>query len=262
MTIKEITDYLDGLFPAEYQEDYDNTGLLVGNPGAEATGALTTTDINDDVIDEAIAMGANLIVSHHPIIFGGLKRLTPQNATGRLALRLAERGICAYAAHTNLDNLAKGVNGILADKLGIEGCRILRPMEGETECGAGMVGHLPTAVKASVFLEEVKRRIGIPVVRVSANYNADAAVTTVAICGGSGAFLIGDAIAAGADILLTADLKYHDFQSAESGIVVADIGHFESEQFAKEIFYDAISKKFSTFACRISEKDRGYIRYI
>lgn len=267
MIIKEITDYLDGLFPAEYQEDYDNTGLLVGNPGAETTGVLTTTDITDDVIDEAIAMGANLIVSHHPIIFGGLKRLTPQNTAGRLALRLAERGICAYAAHTNLDNLACGVNGILAEKLGIVNCRILQVKgisDEDDTFGAGMIGLLPSPMALDDFFAMVKERLHLPVVRASKFKIKDSElkIKNVAICGGSGAFLIGDAIAAGADILLTADLKYHDFQMADNDIIVADIGHFESEQFAKEIFYNAISKKFSTFACRISEKDTGYIRYI
>lgn len=381
MKVREVTDYLNSIFLPVYQETYDNAGFLVGDPAREVSGVLATTDVTDEVIDEAIALGANLIVSHHPLIFGGLKRLTPDSATPRMVIRLIENGIGVYAAHTNLDNLQQGVNGILARKLGLEGCRILRPVEGvlrklvtyvptadadrvrqalfdagaggigaydccsynsdgfgtfragegchphcgqigelhreaETrieviyekrlerklirslvevhpyeepayDCipldnvlptvGAGMVGRLREPMAAANFFAMVKERLGLPVVRISqmgignpqsATNNSQftihnsLVIQKVALCGGSGAFLIGDAKSCGADVYLTADLKYHDFQSAEGRILLADIGHFESEQFAKEIFYDAISKKFSNFACHISQKDRGYICYI
>lgn len=394
MKVREITDYLNSIFLPVYQETYDNAGFLVGDPAREVSGVLATTDVTDAVIDEAIALGANLIVSHHPLIFGGLKRLTPDSATPRMVIRLIENGIGVYAAHTNLDNLQQGVNGILARKLGLEGCRILRPVEGvlrklvtyvptadadrvrqalfdagaggigaydccsynsdgfgtfrasegchphcgqigelhreaETrieviyekrlerkliralveahpyeepayDCipldnalptvGAGMVGRLREPMAAADFFAMVKERLGLPVVRISqmgfgnskfiiekqqgknqksatensqlADHQPQFTISKVALCGGSGAFLIGDAKSCGADVYLTADLKYHDFQSAEGRILLADIGHFESEQFAKEIFYDAISKKFSNFACHISQKDRGYICYI
>ena len=381
MKVREVIDYLNSIFLPVYQETYDNAGFLVGDPAREVSGVLDTTDVTDEVIDEAIALGANLIVSHHPLIFGGLKRLTPDSATPRMVIRLIENGIGVYAAHTNLDNLQQGVNGILARKLGLEGCRILRPVEGvlrklvtyvptadadrvlqalfdagaggigaydccsynsdgfgtfragegchphcgqigelhreaETrieviyekrlerkliralievhpyeepayDCipldnapptvGAGMVGRLREPMAAADFFAMVKERLGLPVVRISqmgignpqsATNNSQFTIHNsleiqkVALCGGSGAFLIGDAKSCGADVYLTADLKYHDFQSAEGRILLADIGHFESEQFAKEIFYDAISKKFSNFACHISQKDRGYICYI
>ncbi len=381
MKVREVTDYLNSIFLPVYQETYDNAGFLVGDPAREVSGVLATTDVTDEVIDEAIALGANLIVSHHPLIFGGLKRLTPDSATPRMVIRLIENGIGVYAAHTNLDNLQQGVNGILARKLGLEGCRILRPVEGvlrklvtyvptadadrvrqalfeagaggigaydccsynsdgfgtfragegchphcgqigelhreaETriemiyekrlerkliralvevhpyeepayDCipldnalptvGAGMVGRLREPMAAADFFAMVKERLDLPVVRTSqigienpqsATNNSQFTIHNsleiqkVALCGGSGAFLIGDAKSCGSDVYLTADLKYHDFQSAEGRILLADIGHFESEQFAKEIFYDAISKKFSNFACHISQKDRGYICYI
>ena len=381
MKVREVTDYLNSIFLPVYQETYDNAGFLVGDPAREVSGVLATTDVTDEVIDEAIALGVNLIVSHHPLIFGGLKRLTPDSATPRMVIRLIENGIGVYAAHTNLDNLQQGVNGILARKLGLEGCRILRPVEGvlrkmvtyvptadadrvrqalfdagaggigaydccsynsdgfgtfragegchphcgqigelhreaETrieviyekrlerkliralvevhpyeepayDCipldnalptvGAGMVGRLREPMAATDFFAMVKERLGLPVVRISqigiespqsATNNSQFTIHNsleiqkVALCGGSGAFLIGDAKSCGADVYLTADLKYHDFQSSEGRILLADIGHFESEQFAKEIFYDAISKKFSNFACHISQKDRGYICYI
>lgn len=367
MKTREIVEYLNSCFLPVYQESYDNAGFLVGDPDREASGVLATTDVTDEVIDEAISLGANLIVSHHPLIFGGLKRLTPANATQRMVIRLIENKIGVYAAHTNLDNLKEGVNGILAQKLGLTDCRILRPVEGvlrklvtyvptadadrvrqalfsvgaggigDYDCcsynsdgfgtfragegchpycgqigelhreaetrieaiyekrlenkiirrlldvhpyeepaydcialdnalatvGAGMVGRLPEPMPADEFLAMVKARLALPVVRTSQKIdNSKLKIEKVALCGGSGAFLIGDAKACGADIFLTADLKYHDFQSAEGQIVLADIGHFESEQFAKEIFYNAISKKFSNFACHISQKDKGYIYYI
>lgn len=364
MKIKELTEYLNHRFLPVYQEDYDNAGFLLGDDSRELTGVLCTVDVTPAVIDEAAAKHANLIVSHHPLIFGGLKRITPGSATGRMAMRLLEQGIAVYAAHTNLDNLDWGVNAILAEKLGLTDCHILRPVSGvlrklvtyvptshadqvrqalfqggagaiggydccsynsdgigtfragdgcnpfcgtigelhqepETrievvyeqrierqllnrlraahpyeepaiDClpltndfpriGAGMVATLPQPVATTDFLQQVKRQLHLSVVRCSALCRHE--VKRVALCGGSGSFLIPDAIAAGADLLLTADLKYHDFQAADNRIILADIGHFESEQFAKELFYRVISEKFSTFACQISEADKGYIYYI
>lgn len=364
MKLREVITYLNQEFLPEYQEAYDNAGLLVGYPDNEVSGVLTTTDVTPTVVQEAIAHGCNLIVSHHPLIFGGLKRITPSSATGRMVLQLVEKGIAVYAAHTNLDNLDYGVNALLTSKLGLCNCRILRPMaeqlakvvtyvptadaervrerlfatgagcighydscsyncdgtgtfranegcnpycgqvgelhhEAETRIemvyerrlerkvlealrkahpyeepaidliplanrydrvGAGMVGELAEETDTEAFLSTVKARLGLPVVRCSALCRTR--VKKVAVCGGSGAFLIGDAKAAGADLYLTADLKYHDFQQAEGQLVLADIGHFESEQFAKELFYSVISKTFTTFACRISVEDKGYISYI
>ena len=368
MKIRELTDYLNSRFLPVYQESYDNAGFLLGDNNRELSGVLTTIDVTPAVVEEAIENGANLIVSHHPLIFGGMKRITPANATGRMVMRLLEKGIAVYAAHTNLDNLDWGVNGILAEKLGLTNCRILRPVEGvlrklvtyvpteqaeevrqalfdagaggiggydccsynsegfgtfragadchpfcgekgelhrenETrieviyeqrierrllqrlksahpyeepaiDClpltnalpnvGAGMIGTLPSPTDLMKFFDRVKERLHLPVIRTSEfeTQKPQVKIQRVALCGGAGSFLIPDAKACGADILLTADLKYHDFQSAEGEILLADIGHFESEQFAKEIFYRVISEKFSTFACRISEQDKGYIRYI
>lgn len=378
MKIREVVDFLNSRFLPIYQESYDNAGFLVGDLQHEISGVLATTDVTDEVIDEAITLGDNLIVCHHPLIFGGLKRLTPEAATSRMVIRLIENGISVYAAHTNLDNLSDGVNGILARKLGLTDCRILRPVEnvlrklvtyvptadadrvrealfaagaggiGDYDCcsynsdgfgtfragddchpycgkigelhrepetrieviyekrierkliqrlmtvhpyeepaydciplanalssvGAGMIGRLPSPMPVDDFFAMVKGSLNLPVIRTSNYLNTSKSkhqqidesthsqIQTVALCGGSGAFLIGDAKGCGADIYLTGDLKYHDFQSADGNIILADIGHFESEQFAKEIFYDTISKKFSNFACHISRKDKGFISYI
>ena len=261
MKTEEIIDYLNSTFHPEYQEDYDNAGFLVGDPSQECRGVLVALDLTDEVVDEAITKGANLIVTHHPLIFGGMKRITPGNATGRLVMRLIKNDISAYAAHTNLDNMLTGVNGILADRLELADRHILRPLAGlQEEVGAGLIGCLPHPTDTSGFLRQVKQRLGLPFLRISDIVSPT--VHRIAICGGAGSFLIDDAVAVGADIYLTGDLKYHDFQRADHRITLVDIGHFESEQFSKELIYSIISKKFSTFACSISENGRSFVNYI
>ena len=256
-TIGEVVTFLDSVFHPELQEDYDNAGFLLGDSSAAYHGALVALDLTPAVIEEALSEGLNLIVTHHPLIFTGLKRITDRTEAGRMTMKLIANGIAAYAAHTNLDNLPWGVNGILSEKLGIKDCRILK---GE-ETGAGMVGELPRSMESDKFLLKVKELTGQPTIRTS-THDPRKKVKRVAICGGAGAFLIGDAIAAKADLYLTADMKYHDFQRAEERIILADIGHYESEQFAKEIISRTISEKFSNFACRISQNQGSLVQYI
>lgn len=262
MLIADIIAYLDSQMHPEFQEDYDNAGFLLGDPSRECSGALVALDLTDAVVDEAIEKGTNLIVTHHPFIFGGVKRITPKNAVGRLIIKLIKNDLSVYAAHTNLDNLKEGVNGILAQVLGLTDCHILRQLQGQPspEVGAGMIGSLPYPLPTSAFLEQVKMSLGLPLLRVSDI--AKPAVSRVAFCGGSGNFLIEDAVAQGADIYLTGDMKYHDFQRAEGRITLVDIGHFESEQFSKQLINSIISKKFSNFACLISERGRSFVNYI
>ena len=248
MTLQAITTLLDAEFHPEYQESYDNAGFLLGDPDTECTGALVALDLTPAVIDEARQRGVNLIVTHHPFIFSGIKRITPTDSTGRMIYSLIQNHLAAYAAHTNLDNLPYGVNAILGQVLGIDDCHILRPLEGHssTDIGAGMIGTLPYPMPTEAFLEQVKTCLGLPMLRISDI--ASPVVSRVAFCGGAGNFLIGDAIRQGADIYLTGDMKYHDFQRAEGRITLVDIGHFESEQFSKQLIYSIISKKISNFA--------------
>lgn len=262
ITIGNIVEYLDSEVHPEYQEKYDNAGFLLGNPELECTGAIVAVDLTNEVIDEAIEKQCNLIVTHHPMIFGGVKRITPTTTLGQQIFRLIKSDIAVYAAHTNLDNLKNGVNGILAYQLGLTDCRILRQMDGQSspEVGAGMIGSLPYPLPIEPFLDQVKMILRLPVIRISSIKNQ--VVSRVAICGGAGSFLIEDAVRAGADIYLTGDLKYHDFQQALDRITLADIGHFESEQFTKELIYSIISKKFSNFACLISDRGRSFVSYI
>ena len=259
MKTKEIIDYLDSRFRPELQEDYDNSGFLLGDEESEYHGALVALDLTPEVVDEAIACGLNLIVTHHPFIFRGLKRLTSRQPEGRLVQQLIKNDIAVYAAHTNLDNLPWGVNGILCEKLGLSNCHILKPIASDSEAGAGMVGELEQAVPLKDYLQQVKQVLGLPALRYA---GGSGRVHRVALCGGAGSFLIADAVAAQADLYLTADLKYHDFQQATSRMALADVGHYESEQFAKEIIFHAISEKFSNFALRISERQQSIARFI
>ena len=256
--IRNITQYLDQTFHPEYQEEYDNSGFLLGDSEADYCGALVALDLTDEVADEALEHGLNLIVTHHPLIFSGVKRITDLNASGRLIMKLIRSGISVYAAHTNLDNLKEGVNGILAERLGLTNCHILKPFANDVDLGAGMVGELPSSMSRADFLQMVKRVTGLPTIRYAGRRSH---VQRIALCGGSGAFLIDDALHSGADIYLTADLKYHDFQRTTDRMVLADIGHYESEQFAKEIISRAVLKKFSNFAVRISERQQSLVKY-
>lgn len=256
-TIEEVVNYLDTTFHPELQEDYDNSGFLLGDSKAEFKGALVALDLTEAVADEAVEQGTNLIATHHPFIFGGLKRITDQSETGRIVTKLIRNGISVYAAHTNLDNLPWGVSGILASKLKLKDCRILKG----NEVGTGIVGELPRVMRVDKFLLKIKHLLKQPTLRTSP-FDPRTRIHRVALCGGSGAPFIGDAIAAGADIYLTADLKYHDFQRPEGRIILADAGHYETEQFAKEIIYRAISEKFCNFAVLISQRQGSLVRYI
>lgn len=270
MKIKDVIAYLDDRFHPEYQEEYDNAGFLVGDGADDYSGALVALDLTPAVADEAVALGLNLIVTHHPLIFKGVRRITDATETGRTLLRLVRSRVSVYAAHTNLDNMADGVNGILSERLGLLDCRILRPSGDDANIGAGMVGILPHPEAADAFLQRVKAVLDIPYIRTShlpmpgnaPVFNAQFPVSKVAVCGGSGSQFIADALRAGADAYLTADLKYHDFQLPEGRMLLADIGHYESEQFAKEIIYRAISEKFCNFACRISECQHSVVHYM
>lgn len=262
--VKELIDHLNQQFPPRHQESYDNSGFLVGDPNDDISGVLITLDVTSEVIEEALSKHLNVIISHHPLIFSGVKRITPSDQTGRLLRLIIQNHLNIYAAHTNLDNLPNGVNGILALKLGLVQSRILRPSNPDNpNIGAGMIATLPSPTTLPQFVSHIKTTLQLPQLRASnPKILAHHPIHKVAICGGSGAFLIDDAKRAGAQIFLTGDLKYHDFQHAQDDLLLLDIGHYESEQFAKEIFYFSISEKFRNFACQISEQSRSFIYYI
>ena len=350
MKIQEITAFLELVAPPVLQESYDNAGLLTGDSQWECTGIITTLDATEDVVHEAIEKKCNLIVAHHPIIFGGLKKITGKNYVEKTIITAIKNDIAIYAIHTNLDNVLHGVNAAMADKLGLINRTILKPknetlkklftfvpvefaenvrsaifnaggghISNYSECsfniagqgtfkpgegsnpftgkrgirhtedeikmemifpawmeqavlkamlaahpyeevaydiigldnqnqqvGSGMVGELPEPLSETGFLELLKEKFNLSVIRHTTLLNKQ--VKKVALCGGAGSFLIGAAAATGAGFYITGDIKYHEFFDANNRLVVADIGHYESEQFTIDLLFDILSQKFPTFA--------------
>ena len=363
MLVKDVIRELENFAPTAYAEDFDNVGLLTGLEAVEVTGILVTLDTLEEVVDEAISSGCNFILSFHPIIFSGLKKITGRNYVERAVLKAIKNDIAIYAIHTALDNSSLGVNDMICEKLGISNRRILIPQAGsikklvtfvpkdhasevrealftagagsignydhcsfnvqgsgsfrgnkasnpvmgkkgeihfekETQIGItfsrhlekdvlkalfdahpyeevayevttlentnqkigmGMIGELEEETAEIAFLERVKETFGTGCIRHSPLL--DKPIKKVAVLGGSGSFAIGKAAAAGADIFLTADLKYHDFYKAEQKLVLADIGHYESEQYTKNLLAAFLKKKFANFAVVLSKTETNPIKY-
>ncbi|WP_299552741.1 Nif3-like dinuclear metal center hexameric protein [Seonamhaeicola sp.] len=363
MIVQDVIDHLEALAPLAYAEDFDNVGLLVGDKNEKLTGVLVTLDTLEAVVDEAIAENCNLIVSFHPIIFKGLKKITGKTYVERVVLKAIKHNIAIYAIHTALDNALQGVNAMICDKLGLEDKKILIPQsatikklttyvpkneaeslrnalfeagaghignysncsfntdgvgtyqgnedsnptlgkkgkthqEAETQVsvifpkhveskvikalmdahsyeevayevvtienrnqhiGMGMVGVLKDPMQEADFLAFVKSRMKTGCIRHSAFLKRP--VKKVAVLGGSGSFAINAAKAAGADVFITADLKYHDFFTAENAMLLADIGHYESEQFTKNLLVAYLTKKITNFAVVLSNTNTNPVKY-
>jgi len=364
MKLKELSSYLDTAVPLSFQEDYDNAGLQVGSPNAEITSALLTIDVTEEVIDEAITRGCDVIVSHHPLIFKGIKSLSGKTYIERIIHTAIKKDIAIYSSHTNLDIFWQSVSRKMSEKLGLEDTTVLSPSEHALlklvtyipvshfeevrnkvfEAGAGVVGnydkcgfsvpgtgsfranenanpfvgekgklHFENEIRFETILfayskqkvtdallkthpyEEVaydfyslennNSGIGLGCVgtlqnelseeeflkTVSSVFDARGVrysnltgkkIRKVALCGGSGAFLLNRAIRNGSDAFVTADIKYHDFFNTENKILMLDIGHYESEKFSTEILKDLIIKKFPKFAVRFSETNTNPINYL
>lgn len=246
MKIREIIQHLESIAPPECQEEYDNSGLIAGDTSLDCTGVLVSLDCTEDLILEAIEKKCNLIVSHHPLIFRPIRRIHPENGIGRALIAAIKADITVYAIHTNLDNIITGVNASIADKLGLVNRKILLPKNGLDRVGSGLIGELKNALSEKQLLEEVKEGFGIPVIRHSPLRGEP--VSRVAICGGAGSFVIPSALQQGAGFFISADIKYHEFFGGEGKMVIADIGHFESEQFTIDLLYQVILEKFPNFA--------------
>lgn len=364
MKIKEVLNYFDELVPRAYQESYDNSGLLVGDSLNELTSCLITLDCTEPIVDEAVSKGANLIIAHHPIIFGGIKSLTGKNYIERTVIKAIKNDVAIYVAHTNLDNVDFGVSKKICDKLELVNTQVLAPKkglltklevfvpsthadvlrealakagagqigdydscsfstEGEgsfrplenanphvgkngelervkeqkievvfpspmigkvvhamndvhpyeevahyltnlsnqySEIGSGMVGELNESLSLDGFLGYLKQKMELNTIRYT-NYIPDAEIQRVAVCGGSGSFLLNTAKSVKADVFITGDFKYHEFFDAEEDIVIADIGHYESEVFTKELFYELLTKKFPNIAVALAKTSTNPIDY-
>ena len=263
LRIHEIVSAFEAVAPLALQESYDNSGLIVGEMGAQVSKALLCLDSTEAVVDEAIAKGCDLIVAHHPIVFGGLKQFTGGDYVQRALIKAIRNNIAIYACHTNLDNVLRGgVNERIAQQLGFEAERVLRPVAADfgsfvgigglddsdvfRTAGAGVLCNLQKPMNVLDFLQHLKAKMGVEVVKYT---KCDVEmVSKVAICGGAGSFLIGDALRAGADAFITSDVKYHEFFDAEGKMLLCDIGHYESEKYTIDLFSNILSAKFPKFA--------------
>lgn len=260
MKIADVLAVLEAVAPPHLQESYDNAGLIVGNPELEITGVLCCLDSTEAIIEEAIAKDCNLVVAHHPIVFRGLKRLNGATYIERTVIKAIQHGIAIYAIHTNLDNVFKqGVNSKVAEKLGLVDTRILAPKSGDPGIGAGLIGQLPQSMTETEFLSHLKLVMQTNCIRHTALRQK--AVQTVAVCGGAGSFLLPEAMRQGADFFVSADFKYHEFFDAEDKLVIADIGHFESEQFTIELLFHILQEKFPTFALHLTNLNTNPVFY-
>jgi len=261
--IKEINTYLNEVAPYSLQEGYDNAGHLIGDPEMECTGVITCLDSTEAVIDEAIEMGCNLVIAHHPIVFRGLKRFTGSNYIERVVMKAIKNDIAIIASHTNLDNvLQDGVNGKIAEKLGLIKTQPLLKKEVEIPgvIGSGVIGELASEMKAMDFLKFLKETMQVSVVKYTSIL--EDSIKKVAVCGGAGGFLLNEAIRQNADVFITGDYKYHEFFDADGHLIIADIGHFESEQFTINLLHDIISRKFSTFAAHCTKVNTNPVNYL
>lgn len=363
MKIKDLINCIEKFAPPSLQEDYDNSGLLIGNANDETNAVLATLDVTEEVIDEAIQLKANLIIAHHPIIFSGIKRINGTSYVERIIIKAIKHSIAIYACHTNIDNVFNGVNKKIADKLGLSNLKILQPKSKQlmklvtfvpdeatskvqqslfeagagnignySECsffvngegsfkpnelsnpflgeknklekvnenrlevifeshmqneilkalknahpyeevayylnslennyqsiGSGMVGEFENPLKWEDFMRKVKSTFLVPTIKHT--YKICDEVKRIAFCGGSGSFLLKNAIREKADVFLSADFTYHKFFDADNKIVICDIGHFETEQFTPELFYDVIKENFPKFAVHLSKINTNPINY-
>ena len=262
MKIKEIVSALERFAPLPLQDGFDNAGLQIGLTDAEATGALLCLDVTEAILDEAIALGYNLVISHHPLIFKGYKSITGRDYVERCILKAIKNDIVVYAAHTNLDNAPGGVNFKIAEKLGL---RNVQFFAGEKEVdgvkgGEGVIGEVAEDLAADDLVLMLKERFGVECVQC--NQLLRRPIRKVALCGGAGAFLLDAAIKAGADAFITGEMSYHEYFGHEQEIQICVIGHYQSEQFTGEIFRSIIQENFPDAKCCISEINTNPILYL
>ena len=253
LTVGDVVRTIRSFAPEGVQESWDNTGLCIGDENSEVTGILVGFDCTQALVDEAVAMGANLIVTHHPLIFGGIKRILPSDPVGLAVIKAIRAGISVYAAHTSADKVVGGVSWAIAERMGLKNVRILDPdravSAGENEYGLGIIGDLPEPLTPEEALQTVKKAFGLSVIR-SSQPEEGLLISRVAACGGAGTSLIEKARSEGAQLYLCGDVSYHHFFTPK-GFMLMDIGHYESEIDIVDILFSLIKKNFHTFAVRI-----------
>ena len=263
MKIQQVLSALEQFAPLPLQESWDNAGLQIGLTEAEVSGALLCLDVTEKVIDEAIAKGCNLVVSHHPLLFRGLKQVSDANDVQRTVRKAIKHDICVISMHTNMDNAQGGVNFKIAEKLG---AAVLTDNKGRTDSTDNtdikqpfVLAELPEAMEAKAFISLVKERFGVKCAHC--NELLKRPVKKVAICGGAGDFMLDEAIAAGVDAFITGEMHYHVFFGHEQQIQICVIGHYESEQYTSEIFQEIIQKECPGVTTFIAETNTNPIQY-
>ena len=258
--IKEVLNALERFAPLPLQESWDNAGLQVGLTETEVSGALLCLDVNEQIVDEAIDKGCNLIVSHHPLLFRGLKQVSGSDLVQRCVIKAIKHDICVVSMHTNMDNAQDGVNFKMAEKMGLQRTAFFaqKTVDG-IEAGSGVVGELAEPMAAEDFIRMVKRMFGVEC--AMCNELLQRPIQRVAICGGAGDFLLPDAVRTGADAFVTGEMHYHVYFDHEQEIQICVIGHYQSEQFTSEIFRDIINMECPGVKTCIAETNTNPIVY-
>ncbi len=258
--IHQLAQFLESIAPLPLQEAYDNAGLIIGQPDWEIRNVLCSLDATEAVLEEARSCDCNVVVSHHPIVFKGLKKIQGCHYVDRSVIYAIKYDIALYAIHTNLDNVFRhGVNEEIARRIGLEKIKLLHPRSEDPSIGSGMIGLLPEAMGEKDFLEFIKSKMDTPLIRHTRFLGKS--VQKVALTGGAGAFLIQEALRQGADAYITGDVKYHEFFEANDQMLLCDVGHFESEQFTISLLARLISDNFTNFATHCTKTKTNPVQY-
>ena len=255
--VNDVIMAIEEFAPASLQESWDNSGLIVGSKSALVRKALLSLDCTLEVVKEAKEIGANLIITHHPIIFKGIKQITDESVIGKVIFEAIKADIAIYSCHTNIDKVPDGVSCLLSERLNLKNREILGK-DGDSGYGLGIVGETSIPYSSSQFISMLKESFNLKIVRSSMPISGS--ITRVAVCGGSGSSLIGEAMRSGAQILVTGDISYHNF-FCEDGFMVADIGHYESEIDVLDLMISVLLKKIPNFAVCKSERNNNPIYY-
>ena len=261
MKIKEVLCALEQFAPLPLQESWDNAGLQVGLTETEVSGALLCLDVNEKILDEAIQKGCNLVVSHHPLLFRGLKTISDLTDVQRTVRKAIQRDICVISMHTNMDNAKGGVNFRIAQKLGLQNVQFFAAKQvNGLEAGSGVIGEFAEPMAADDFVIQVKKTFGVECAQC--NELLRRPVKQVAICGGAGDFLLDEALKNGADAFITGEMHYHQYFGYEQQIQICVIGHYQSEQFTTEVFQEIIQQTCPGVKTVIAETNTNPILYL
>lgn len=239
--VKDIAALIEKTAPLNFQDSYDNSGLQVGFPESSVSKVLVCLDVTEAVVEEAERLGCELIVSHHPLLFRALKQVSDSTYQQRCAVSAIRSGVAIYSAHTSLDNARGGVNWKIAEIIGMEPSGWLAPNPDGLDAGSGLVGELLCPVSDFEFLAMLKEKFGVKCLLHS--QTSGRTVRKVAVCGGAGAFLLPDAVKAGADCFVCGEFHYHDYFE-NKGVLLAELGHWQSEQFTVDLLAEMISRAF------------------